>query len=59
MVFSNGAMKPSKMKDHLGRVHPDKKNKDIEFIKVLKEKIKNQPNLKTFFKAPGIVDSEG
>ncbi|KRZ00565.1 Zinc finger BED domain-containing protein 5 [Trichinella zimbabwensis] len=42
--FSNDAMKPSKMKDHLERVHPDKKNKDIE----------NQPNLKAFFKAPGI-----
>ncbi|KRX13106.1 hypothetical protein T07_15168, partial [Trichinella nelsoni] len=41
----NGAMKPSKMKDHLGRV--------------LKENIKNQPNLKTFLKAPGIVDCEG
>ncbi|KRX30934.1 SCAN domain-containing protein 3, partial [Trichinella sp. T9] len=46
-------MKPSKMKDHLERVHPDKKNKDVEFFKVLKEKIRNQPNLKSFFKAPG------
>ncbi|KRX25624.1 SCAN domain-containing protein 3 [Trichinella nelsoni] len=52
-------MKPSKMKDHLGRVHPDKKNKDVEFFKVLKEKIRNQPNLKSFFKAPGTVDCEG
>ncbi|KRZ15985.1 SCAN domain-containing protein 3 [Trichinella zimbabwensis] len=58
-VFSNNAMKPSKIKDHLERVHPDKKNKDIEFFKVVKEKIRNQPNLKSFFKAPGIVDCEG
>ncbi|KRX29243.1 hypothetical protein T05_503 [Trichinella murrelli] len=28
------------------------KNKDVEFFKVLKEKIRNQPNLKSFFKAP-------
>ncbi|OUC40838.1 hypothetical protein D917_03783 [Trichinella nativa] len=58
-VFTNDAMKPSKMKDHLERVHPDKKNKDVEFFKVLKEKIRNQPNLKSFFKAPGTVDCEG
>ncbi|KRX32939.1 hypothetical protein T09_12392 [Trichinella sp. T9] len=25
-------------------------------MKVLKEKIRNQPNLKSFFKAPGTVD---
>ncbi|KRX30152.1 hypothetical protein T05_13274 [Trichinella murrelli] len=30
------------------------KNKDVEFFKVLKEKIRNQPNLKSFFKAPGV-----
>ncbi|KRX29242.1 hypothetical protein T09_1953, partial [Trichinella sp. T9] len=38
-------MKRSKMKDHLKRVHNDMKNKDVEFFKVLKEKIRNQPNL--------------
>ncbi|KRX31903.1 hypothetical protein T09_294 [Trichinella sp. T9] len=47
-------MKRSKMKVHLERVHPDMKNKDVEFFKVLKEKIRNQPNLKSFFKAPEI-----
>ncbi|KRX63761.1 Uncharacterized protein T11_2448 [Trichinella zimbabwensis] len=55
-VFTNDAMKRSKMKVHLERVHPDMKNKDVEFFKVLKEKIRNQPNLKSFFKAPGTVD---
>ncbi|KRX29461.1 hypothetical protein T05_2548 [Trichinella murrelli] len=43
------------MKVHLERVHPDMKNKDVEFFKVLKEKIRNQPNLKSFFKAPGTL----
>ncbi|KRX28864.1 hypothetical protein T09_14351 [Trichinella sp. T9] len=28
-------MKRSKMKDHLERVHPDMKNKDVEFFKRL------------------------
>ncbi|KRX31901.1 hypothetical protein T05_6697 [Trichinella murrelli] len=44
-VFTNDAMKRSKMKVH--------------FERVLKEKIRNQPNLKSFFKAPGTVDYEG
>ncbi|KRX31662.1 hypothetical protein T05_14018 [Trichinella murrelli] len=47
-------MKRSKMKVHLERVQPDMKNKDVEFFKVLKEKIRNQPNLKSFYKAPGV-----
>jgi len=37
-TFSNDAMKPSKMKDHLERIHSDKKNKDLDFFKMLKEK---------------------
>lgn len=47
--FSNDAMKPSKMKDHLERVHFDETNKDIDYFKVLKEQFKNRPNFKTFF----------
>lgn len=57
-TFSNEAMKPSKMKDHLGRVHSDEKI-DLDYFKTLKEKIKNRPNLKTFFKAPANVDKGG
>ncbi|XP_045133133.1 protein FAM200B-like [Portunus trituberculatus] len=29
-TFSNDAMKPAKMKDHLERVHSDKKHKDLD-----------------------------
>ncbi|KRZ88123.1 hypothetical protein T08_15831 [Trichinella sp. T8] len=50
----NSAMKALKMKDHIERVHPYKKIKDTEFIKVLKQNIRNQLNLKTFLKAPAI-----
>lgn len=58
-TFSNDAMKPAKMKDHLERVHSDKKNKDLDYFKTLKEKFKNQSNIKNFFKAPASADSEG
>ena len=44
-TFSNNAMKPAKMRDHLERINCDKKNKDLDFFKVLKEKIRNRPNL--------------
>ena len=58
-TFSNDAMKPAKMRDYLERIHCDKKNKDLDFFKVLKEKIRNRPNLKTFFKASASTDNEG
>ncbi|XP_076049445.1 zinc finger BED domain-containing protein 5-like [Oratosquilla oratoria] len=58
-TFSNDAMKPSKMKDHLERIHSDKKNKDLDFFEMVKEKISNRPNLKNFFKAPPSADNEG
>ncbi|KRX57517.1 SCAN domain-containing protein 3 [Trichinella sp. T9] len=52
-VFSNDAMKPSKMKDHLEKGFTlIRKTKILCFFEVLKEKIRNQSNLKAFFKAP-------
>ena len=35
--FSNDAMKPAKMKDHLERLHTYKKHKDINYFKTQKE----------------------
>ena len=46
--FSNDAMKPAKMNNHLERVHSDKKSKDLDYSKTLKEKFKCRPNIKTF-----------
>ncbi|KRX69404.1 SCAN domain-containing protein 3 [Trichinella sp. T6] len=51
-VFSNDAMKPSKMKDHLEKGFTLIRKIKILFFEVLKEKIRNQSNLKAFFKAP-------
>ncbi|XP_064079404.1 protein FAM200B-like [Macrobrachium nipponense] len=59
MTFSNDAMKPAKMKDHLERVHSDKKKKDLDYFKTLKEKFKSRSNIKNFFKAPASADTEG
>ncbi|XP_023233556.1 zinc finger BED domain-containing protein 5-like [Centruroides sculpturatus] len=58
-TFSNDAMKPAKMKDHLERIHSDKKNKDFEYFKILKEKLRVRPNLNTYLKSSASVDREG
>ncbi|KAI5152595.1 hypothetical protein ENBRE01_2946 [Enteropsectra breve] len=37
--LSNEAIKPSRLQDHLIRVHPDKKDNDINYFKELEHKI--------------------
>lgn len=37
-VFSNEAMKPSRLKEHLNKIHPDKADKERPFFQALKEK---------------------
>ena len=37
-ILSNEAMKPSKLKNHLTRFHPDKADKSIAFFQALKER---------------------
>ena len=58
-TFSNDAMKPAKMMDHLERIHFDKKNKGIEYFKMLKERFITRPNLSTFLKSSTSANSEG
>ena len=57
-VFSNDAMKPAKMKEHLERIHSDKKDKDLDFFRALKEKLLNRTRVTSFFKAPSEADNE-
>jgi len=33
-------MAPAKIKDHLDRIHSDRKNKNLAYFKMLKEKFK-------------------
>lgn len=58
-TFSNDAMKPAKMMDHLERIHFDKKDKDIEYFKMLKERLITRPNLTRFLKSSTSANSEG
>lgn len=37
-VFSNEGMKPSRLKEHLTKIHPDKADKERPFFQALKEK---------------------
>ncbi|KFD46691.1 hypothetical protein M513_12401 [Trichuris suis] len=48
-VFSNEAMKPSRLKEHLMRCHPDKRTKDAAYFRSLQEKIPKRRTL------PGIM----
>lgn len=40
--FSNEAMKPSRLIEHLNSKHPDKKDKSLEYFKDLRDKLNNQ-----------------
>jgi len=52
-------MKPSKMKDHLERIHCDNESKEIDYFKALKAKFRSRPSLETFFKSPANPDLQG
>lgn len=47
---SNEAMKPSRMKDHLSRVHSDKVSKELSFFQHLKAKADKRPAVSELFK---------
>ncbi|KAI5152824.1 hypothetical protein ENBRE01_3037 [Enteropsectra breve] len=49
--LSNEAMKPSRLQDHLIRVHPDKKDNDINYFKELEDKINKRTKLSDIFKS--------
>ncbi|KFD60390.1 hypothetical protein M514_27436 [Trichuris suis] len=44
-VFSNEAMKPSRLKEHFTRCHPDKRCKDVAHFRSLREKISSRRTL--------------
>jgi hypothetical protein len=35
--FPNEAMKPSRLEEHLTKIHPDRKNKNLSYFQMLKE----------------------
>lgn len=44
-VFSNEYMKPSRLEDHLKKVHTDKKDKDLSYFQALKDQFLKRPTL--------------
>jgi len=49
-TFSNEAMKPSRLKDHLSKVHSDKLEKPLSFFQSLKAKIEKRSTVNSLFK---------
>ena len=49
-VFSNEAMKPSRLKAHFSIMHPHHSNKDNAFLENLKAKVMKQNSLPNMFK---------
>ena len=58
-VFSNEAMKPSRLKEHFSTKHSDHVNKDIEFFQHLKDKAIKQKPVSDMFKKGNIKNRDG
>ncbi|KAF2354872.1 hypothetical protein FHG87_014373, partial [Trinorchestia longiramus] len=44
-VFSNEAMKPSRLSDHLKKIHPDKMNQSLPYFQTLRDKFRKKSSL--------------
>ena len=52
-------MKPSRMKEHLHRIHPDKENADIEYFSKLLSTFKARPTISSLFKSQASTSEAG
>nr|XP_054592103.1 zinc finger BED domain-containing protein 5-like [Nothobranchius furzeri] len=48
-VFSNKAMKPSRLKEHLSKMHPDKASKELNYFQVIKERHSKRGSISSMF----------
>jgi len=48
-VFSNEAMKPSRLLKHLTKIHPDKADNDMAYFKLLQEKFQKRKTIGNVF----------
>lgn len=48
-VFSNEAMKPSRLNEHLTKAHPDKADKNLSFFQSLRDNLQKRPTLSRMF----------
>jgi hypothetical protein len=58
-VFSNEAMKPSRLQEHLNKVHPNRKDKDISYFKELQNKYSKQPTVSSLFASSSKQEDDG
>lgn len=58
-VFSNEAMKPSRLQEHLHKMHPDKKNKDLFYFQELEKQYLKQPTISNLFASSSKRDDDG
>uniref|UniRef100_A0A5S6QPE4 BED-type domain-containing protein n=1 Tax=Trichuris muris TaxID=70415 RepID=A0A5S6QPE4_TRIMR len=48
-VLSNGAMNPSRLKEHLTKVHPERSRENVAYFRKLRDKIMNRRTLRSNF----------
>ncbi|KYN29155.1 hypothetical protein ALC57_01414 [Trachymyrmex cornetzi] len=58
-VFSNESMKPSRLEDHLKKVHTDKKDKDLSYFQMLKDQFLKRSTLGDMFLAESKQHNDG
>lgn len=58
-VFTNEAMKPSGLQEHLLKVHASHKNKDLFYFQTLEKKFSKQPTLVNMFSTTLKQDDDG
>ncbi|KFD46980.1 hypothetical protein M513_12170 [Trichuris suis] len=58
-VFSNESMKPSRLQEHLKRVHADTSKKDMAYFQSLWEKFRKGPTLRSMVSSPLQEENDG
>ncbi|KFD54690.1 hypothetical protein M514_23393 [Trichuris suis] len=58
-VFSNESMKPSRLKEHLAKIHLDKAGKDFNYFISLREKFRKRPTLSNMFSTQTASEMDG
>lgn len=58
-VFSNEAMKPSRLQEHLNKTHPDRKDKDLSYFQGLEKKYLKQPTISNLFASSSKQEDDG
>lgn len=51
-IFSNEAMKPSRLFEHLHKIHPDKSGKTLAFFQSLRDQLLKRKTMDMFISSP-------